>query len=363
MAKPRVFISSTFFDLKQVRADIDRFIKEVGYEPVRNEAGNIPYGKDEKLEEYCYKEISDIDILIGIIGGRYGSESQYEPYSISQIEIKTAIEQQKQVYLFIEKNVLAEYQTYLINKGNKTVKFKFVDSPKIYDFIQEIELLPKNNVIQGFETAQEIVLYLKEQWAGLFRDLIIQHTQKKSLETLSSKVNELSEISTTLKRYLEEVLQGSNLQKTDVRHIISEETKRLETQRKLAGLEKIGYIEHLSRTHKLDIETVHKALLETSTYADLKKYLFEKSKNGRAPRCMSGRMAFSDINQARMALGLKKYDLVKGDLDDEDFPLYIRKRDLERSNKVVTIEEQKPKTKTAKKTITKRAIPKKNIKK
>lgn len=352
MAKPRVFISSTFFDLKQVRADIDRFIKEVGYEPVRNEAGNIPYGKDEKLEEYCYKEISDIDILVGIIGGRYGSESQYQPYSISQIEIKTAIEQQKQVYLFIEKNVLAEYQTYLINKGNKSVKFKFVDSAKIYDFIQEIELLPKNNVIQGFETAQEIVLYLKEQWAGLFRDLIIQHAQKKSLESLSSKVNELSEISTTLKRYLEEVLQGSNLQKTNVRHIIIEETKRLEMQKKLAELEKIGYIEHLHEGHDLDMERIHKALVETSTYADFKKKLFEKSKRKNPPLCLRGRSSFDEINKGRIILGLKKYDLVKEEVDEDDFPRF-RKREFEGMRKIFAAKELPPTPRTLKKPISK----------
>jgi hypothetical protein len=318
MAKPRVFISSTFFDLKQVRADIDRFIKEVGYEPVRNEAGNIPYGKDEKLEEYCYKEISDIDILIGIIGGRYGSESQYEPYSISQIEIKTAIEQQKQVYLFIEKNVLAEYQTYLINKENKTIKFKFVDNSKIYAFIQEVELLPKNNVIQGFETAQEIVNYLKEQWAGLFRDLIIQHAQKKQIETLSSKVNELSEVSTTLKRYLEEVLQASNLQKSNVQHIITEETKRLEAQRKIALIQKNPYLDHLMTGHKIDIQKIYDSLLKTKTYKEFKTKIFEKEKRG-VPFCIRDKFAFDDINKARKILGLPEYELNKEEVDEGRF--------------------------------------------
>lgn len=49
MAKPRVFISSTYYDLKNVRADLDRFIKEQGYEPVLNEHGNIPYGSEKKI--------------------------------------------------------------------------------------------------------------------------------------------------------------------------------------------------------------------------------------------------------------------------------------------------------------------------
>lgn len=39
MAKPRVFISSTFYDLRQVRQDLDQFIMSLGY-------GNYsaPYG-------------------------------------------------------------------------------------------------------------------------------------------------------------------------------------------------------------------------------------------------------------------------------------------------------------------------------
>lgn len=73
MAKPRIFISSTFYDLKQIRVELDKFIDSLGYEPVRNEEGDIPYGKDEALQSYCYKEISNIDILISIIGSRYGS--------------------------------------------------------------------------------------------------------------------------------------------------------------------------------------------------------------------------------------------------------------------------------------------------
>ena len=73
MAKPRVFISSTFYDLRQIRVELDKFIESLGYEPIRNEEGDIPYGKDEALQEYCYKEILNVDILVSIIGSRYGS--------------------------------------------------------------------------------------------------------------------------------------------------------------------------------------------------------------------------------------------------------------------------------------------------
>lgn len=184
MAKPRIFISSTFYDLRQVRSDLDRFIKELGYDAVLNESGNIPYGKDDKLEEYCYKEISNIDILISIVGGRFGSESQHNKLSISQMEFRTALELNKQVYIFIEKNVHAEYQTYLLNKKSKETKYRFADNIKIYEFIEFIENLPNNNTIHSFETSLDIIQYLKDQWAGLFQRFLAEQPRIKEINLL-----------------------------------------------------------------------------------------------------------------------------------------------------------------------------------
>ena len=47
MSKPRVFISSTLYDLRLVRLELDKFLRVLGYETVRNETGEIHYGKTE----------------------------------------------------------------------------------------------------------------------------------------------------------------------------------------------------------------------------------------------------------------------------------------------------------------------------
>lgn len=203
MAKPRIFISSTFYDLRQVRADLELFLDQIGYEAVRNEEGDIPYGKEEALEEYCYNEIKSVDILVSIVGGRYGSESRRQPLSISQMELRTALKESKQVYIFIDKNVLSEYETYLLNKDSSNLKFKYVDNVKIYEFIEEIKGLGANNNIKGFETSVEITKYLKEQFAGLFqrfledqarvKEISLIKNLEKTAQTLNKLVNFLSE--------------------------------------------------------------------------------------------------------------------------------------------------------------------------
>jgi len=197
MAIPRVFISSTFYDLRQVREDIERFIKELGYEPVRHETGAIPYGKDEAPEAYAYREVELCDIIITIIGGKYGTASQHEHgYSITQNELRRALERGIQVFIFIEKNVLSEFSTYQINKDNKTTKYRFVDDKKVYEFIEHLYQLPKNNPITSFETSNEITKYLKIQWAGLFQRFLQEQKRLSEIKIL----DEMKSVSSTLQQ-------------------------------------------------------------------------------------------------------------------------------------------------------------------
>lgn len=182
MAKPRIFISSTYYDLRNIRSDLEKYIYDRNYEPVMNERGHIAYQTKEKLEEYCYREIANCNILISIIGGRYGTASQHEGNSITQKELKTAIEQGKQVYIFIEKSVLNEYKTYEKNKHLlDQIVFSSVEDPKVFQFIEEVLALPLNNQFTTFDSTQDIISYLQEQWASLFHSLLQDASKQKEL--------------------------------------------------------------------------------------------------------------------------------------------------------------------------------------
>lgn len=185
MARPRVFISSTFFDLRQVREDVSRFIKDLGYEAVLFEKGEVPYGSKNPLEQYCYKEIGLCDILISIVGGRYGSPSTNPPYSISQRELKHALQRGKQVYIFVEKGVHSEFQIYKANKDVKGLRYQFVDNPRVYEFLEEVWALPFNNPIFQFESSSDIIHVLRDQWAGLFQRLLQEESNRPQAEVLT----------------------------------------------------------------------------------------------------------------------------------------------------------------------------------
>lgn len=201
MARPRVFVSSTYYDLRVLRADIGRFLRDLGYEPVLFEQGHVPYGKDNALEDYCYKELASCDIVINIIGGKFGTRSRGAESSVTQKELKKAIEAGKQVYIFIEKGVLSEFRTWQSNKTLKDFVPTAVNDLKIYSFIEEIFALPSGNPVEGFETSEDIVRFLKEQFAGLFQRLLQEKTREKEssvVESLAATVATLNHLVTFL---------------------------------------------------------------------------------------------------------------------------------------------------------------------
>lgn len=49
MTCPRVFVSSTYYDLKHVRSLMDRFVESLGFDVVLSEKGGIAYSPDAPL--------------------------------------------------------------------------------------------------------------------------------------------------------------------------------------------------------------------------------------------------------------------------------------------------------------------------
>lgn len=185
MARPRVFISSTFYDLRHVRDDLSRFVTSLGYEPVRHEAGDIPYGKDEPLEVYAQKEVEISDIFVLIVGNRFGTESKTAPHhSITETELLRACDRSIPIYIFVEKAVWAEYQTYRVNKGNLTVKYSSVDDLRVFQFLDFLQSLPVNNPTTDFENPTDICEQLRLQWAGLFQRFLAEQRRIAEIHVL-----------------------------------------------------------------------------------------------------------------------------------------------------------------------------------
>jgi hypothetical protein len=205
MARPRVFVSSTYYDLKHIRSSLEIFVESLGFEPILSEKGDIAFSPDVGLDESCYREAASADIFVLVVGGRYGSESGssnklqhsfFERYeSITKKEFEAAQESNVPIFILIESGVYGEYQTFLRNRGNDTIKYAHVDSANIFHFIESILSLERNNPTFQFERSAQIEGWLRDQWAGLFRELLRTRTQKRQIADLTTQVAELKSVS------------------------------------------------------------------------------------------------------------------------------------------------------------------------
>ncbi|USE68785.1 hypothetical protein CTT31_06480 [Pseudoalteromonas maricaloris] len=195
MAKPQVFVSSTYYDLKHIRASLEGFIENLGYTAILSDKGRIAYDPDIPLDESCYRSASESEIFVLIVGGRYGSQVSgekrletnefYKRYeSVTKKEFEAARSNDIPTFILVEKAVFAEYETFLKNRENVTVEYAHVDSINVFLFLDEIISKRRNNPLHQFEKHTDIELWLKEQWAGLFRELIKRRGSNRQLQSL-----------------------------------------------------------------------------------------------------------------------------------------------------------------------------------
>lgn len=196
MAAPRVFISSTFYDLQHVRNDIEGFLKNMGYDPIMHERGSVQYSQTETLERSCYEEVSHSDIVVCIIGGKYGTNSLENNWSITMGELEQALSDGKLLYVFIDRNVDAENKTYLANEGK--IKPYHADNIKIHEYIDKLRKKCVNHPIETFESSLDIVDHLKKQLAGKFQQLLQRESNSSSSGMAASITSSTESLKSTI---------------------------------------------------------------------------------------------------------------------------------------------------------------------
>ena len=148
----------------------------------------------------------------------------------------------------------SEYQTFLRNKDSKSIEYAHVDSVNIFRLIEDILAKPRNNPVHTFERFVDIESWLREQWAGLFRELLHRMSNQQQIATLSSQIAVLQEVNTTLKRYLEAVMKEISPDKSEA--LIQLEQRRLEKRQQLEELRTNQWVKFTMDQSGLDIEAI-----------------------------------------------------------------------------------------------------------
>ncbi len=164
-----MFVSSTCFDLKQVRADLKIFLESLGLQSILSEYDSFPVDPDVHAVENCFKVIDErTDLFLLVVGGRYGLEHE-KGKSVTNMEYQRARANGIPIYVFVQKSILSILPLW---KDNPEMDVKSVaDSPKLFEFVDSLKRSDGVWVFP-FEVAQEITDALRKQLAGLFMDAL-----------------------------------------------------------------------------------------------------------------------------------------------------------------------------------------------
>ena len=170
MARVNIFVSSTCYDLSQIRDDLKRCIIELGHNPILSELKDFPVDPMKSNSENCINAINnEADIFVLIIGNRYGSVLE-TGMSITNTEFIAALAKGIPIYTFSLKNMTAILPLW---ESNPNADYStIVDSNKVFEFLSDVR---KKRGLWNFEfeRAQDITEILKAQLSNLFHDALV----------------------------------------------------------------------------------------------------------------------------------------------------------------------------------------------
>jgi len=261
MATPRVFISSTCYDLKHIRENLKYFVKTLGYDPVLSEEGDVYYSPSSHTHDACLKEVSTCQIFVLIIGGKFGGSFKETDSSITNNEYRKAVKCDIPIFALVELAVYSDHHLYQTNQKENPnffnkITYPSCDNIQIFNFIDEVRKQTENNALFPFTDFNDIECYLKKQWAGMMYDFLDQ----RSDESKSKITNKLLDDLSLATRKSEELIKV--LLKSTTKDTADEEIQKVSTK-----IEAQNFIREVRS--KFGVKKLHNADLEKLLREDL----------------------------------------------------------------------------------------------
>jgi|SRR5690554_2564268 len=214
MPSPKVFVSSTCYDLGMVREQMRSFLIGLGYDPIMSEYSDVLYDPRHHTHSNCLQEIPNADMVVLLVGSRFGGKAipealslidldsllnssfdvsvleDADKLSVTQLEVLKAIDSSIPVFAFVDEKVWHDHLVYEKNKELvESIKFPSIDKPEsakfIFEFLNFLRQRTEGNSVIPFGKTEDIENHLRKQWAALFQRLLQEQRTNRTDERRS----------------------------------------------------------------------------------------------------------------------------------------------------------------------------------
>jgi hypothetical protein len=157
-SKIRVFVSSTCYDLLDLRSELRHFLEDNAFSVALSEDPNSPFVVDPNDNSIasCLTNVESADVVVCLLDRRYGdllTLRGLEGLSATHAEARKARELKRPIFFFIRDRAWLEFQQLQSNHDYKTSWVEPTNAEvrrKWFEFVAEVSALPKSHSLSNW---------------------------------------------------------------------------------------------------------------------------------------------------------------------------------------------------------------------
>jgi len=177
-----IFIASTEYDLRDLRAELAAYLEELGADALLSSKKGFPDFAGVPPYAQCVRMLERALIVIGIIDRRYGKAlnewgpfPEYAGLSPTHAELRHALRKQKRLVVYVQSDVQAFYEMYRKNKKQfENLKQPHGLEPKVLELFTELKLAKPAPWIESFRDVRDIKDSLRKRLLADLYDALLQ---------------------------------------------------------------------------------------------------------------------------------------------------------------------------------------------
>lgn len=140
----RVFVSSTCYDLIDIRAEVEAQLRELGLQPILSDRPSSEFalsGYRDSIEA-CFANVRASDSVVVILSQRYGprlGRTGYPDISATHLEYREAKKANKPIFLYVRDRLEADYSLWKQNEKSSDLRFSWVREKRDHGLFELME--------------------------------------------------------------------------------------------------------------------------------------------------------------------------------------------------------------------------------